>query len=275
MPEGDTIFRAARTLNRALAGKVITKFETVLPKLSRINEDHPLAGRAIESVNASGKWMHMHLSGDLVLLTHMCMNGSWHIYRAAERWQRPKRDRRIVIATDDFVAVGFNIPVAEFHSERSLIQRSAVSKLGNDVLASDFDPAAVIFALKASPDTGIGDALLRQSLIAGLGNVYKSEVCFACRVNPFRSISALTEAKLECLVLSARKFLLENVQEHSDSQIITYAGMRRTTGRSNPADRLWVYGRAGEPCRRCGAAIVSSKEAENARVTFWCPRCQQ
>lgn len=275
MPEGDTIFRAARTLNRALAGKLVREFKTVLPKLSRIDEDHPITGRTIESVKASGKWLTIHFSGDLVLLTHMRMNGSWHIYRQGERWQQPGAHMRIVIGTADFVAVGFNIPVAEFHTEQSLIQRSALSRLGSDVLAPDFDEAAVIAALKSSPDMAIGDALLRQSLIAGLGNVYKSEVCFACGINPFRTISTLANKQLECLLRSARKFLQANVINAAGTQMVTYTGMRRTTRRANPSDRLWVYGRAGEPCRRCGASIAGNKQAENARVTFWCPQCQQ
>jgi endonuclease VIII len=274
MPEGDTIFRAARTLNRALAGKVVTKFDTVLPKLSRIDDDSPIAGRTILSVDAIGKWLCIRFSGDLVLLTHMRMNGSWHIYRAAERWQRPRADMRIAIATADFVAVGFNVPVAEFHTEASLAQRSGVSRLGSDILSTDFDHSTAISALQARPEMGIAEALLDQSLIAGLGNVYKSEVCFACSVNPFRSVSTLTEVELECLVRTARKFLLANTTDAAGAHMVTYTGMRRTTGRASPSDRLWVYGRAGEPCRRCGTPIASNKEGKNARVTFWCPQCQ-
>ena len=120
MPEGDTIFRAARAMNQALAGKKVKRFDSVLPKLTRIDEDVPLAGRTIESVNSAGKWNLIRFSGDLILLTHMRMNGSWHLYRPGERWQRPRSDMRIVIETADFVAVGFNVPVAEFHTEESL-----------------------------------------------------------------------------------------------------------------------------------------------------------
>src|SRR3712207_6000840 len=105
MPEGDTIFRAARTLNRALAGQVVTQFETQLPQLSRIDDDTPLAGRTVEGVDAAGKWMRIYFSGDLILLTHMLMSGSWHIYRPGERWQRGRAQMRIAIYTRDYVAV--------------------------------------------------------------------------------------------------------------------------------------------------------------------------
>src|SRR5215217_3407290 len=120
MPEGDTIFRAARTLHRALGGKPVVHFESVFPALTRIHIDTPLTDQSVESVSASGKHLLMRFSGGMVLRTHMRMNGSWHIYRPGEIWQRPRRDMRIVVATADFVAVGFNIPVAEFLPARHL-----------------------------------------------------------------------------------------------------------------------------------------------------------
>src|SRR3954451_25438059 len=139
MPEGDTIFRAARTLHRSLAGKVVTRFETQLPKLERVDYDTPLAGRIVESVEASGKWLSMHFSGDLILLTHMLMSGSWHIYRPGEAWQRGRHQMRIAIHTSDFVAVAFQVPVAEFHTAESLRRHRSVTHLGPDVLSADFD----------------------------------------------------------------------------------------------------------------------------------------
>ena len=142
MPEGDTIYRAARTLQRALAGKVVTRFETVLPKLSRIDEDSPIPGRTVEKVEAQGKWMLMHFSGGLTLLTHMLMSGSWHIYRPGERWKASPRDMRIVIETADMIAVAFRVPVAEFHTAESLRRRSGLNQLGPDVLGESFDREA-------------------------------------------------------------------------------------------------------------------------------------
>jgi endonuclease-8 len=120
VPEGDTIFRAARTLKAALAGKTVTRFETVLPYLARVHHDAPITGRIVEDVVSHGKWMEMQFSGDLILLTHMLMSGSWHIYRPGEKWQRRHVDMRIVIGTESIEAVAFNVPVAEFHTTESL-----------------------------------------------------------------------------------------------------------------------------------------------------------
>src|SRR6476469_9658879 len=119
MPEGDTIFRAARTLHRALAGREVVRFESVLPALTRVHEDAPLTGRRVETVTAAGKHVLMRFSGDLVLRTHMRMNGSWHIYRPGERWRRPRRDMRVMVATAGYEAVGFNVPVAEWLDDRA------------------------------------------------------------------------------------------------------------------------------------------------------------
>jgi endonuclease-8 len=274
MPEGDTIFRAARTLHRALAGHVVTKFETQLAQLSRVDYDFPIAGRTIESVDAAGKWMRIYFSGDLILVTHMLMSGSWHIYRPGEPWKRSRAQMRAAIHTKDFVAVAFHVPIAEFHTNASLQRHSSIQRLGPDVLASQFDETAAIQQISSAPGLEIGVALLRQSLVAGLGNVFKSEVCFASRVHPFRLVRSLSPAELQSLMGNARKFMLSNVSETSGDQIVTYTGMRRTTGRANPTERLWVYKRAGQRCRRCGTVIVSRKQGDEARVTFWCPGCQ-
>ena len=130
MPEGDTIFRAARTLHRALAGRTITHFESVLPKLTRVDVDKGVRGRIVERVEAQGKWLCMHLSGDLTLLTHMLMSGSWCIYRPGERWRLPHRAMRVLVGTEHMVAVGFNIQVAGFHTEGGLRDELAFPRLG-------------------------------------------------------------------------------------------------------------------------------------------------
>jgi endonuclease-8 len=273
MPEGDTIFRAARTLNRALAGKIVTKFETQLPHLARVDYDEPLAGRTIERVEAVGKWMRIYFSGDLILLTHMLMSGSWHIYRPGEKWQRPAVQMRAAIYTEDFVAVAFQVPIAEFHTPASLARHRSRS-LGPDVLAEDFDVDRAIELLRGRPELEAGVALLNQSLVAGMGNVFKSEVCFAAGVNPFRKVGTLSESELHSLMEHAREFMRANVAEESGDGIVTYFGPRRTTGRSDESQRLWVYQRAGEPCRTCGETILSRKHAADARITFWCARCQ-
>lgn len=266
MPEGDTIFRTARTLQRALAGETVTRFETILPKLARIDYDTPIAGRTVDSVEARGKWLLMHFSGDLILLTHMLMSGSWHIYRPGEKWQRHRSHMRIVIETPPILAVAFNVPVAEFHSAASLGRREGFNRLGPAPLAPDFDPEIAIANIAARPDLELGLALLNQTLLAGLGNVFKSEVAFACGINPFRKVATLTQSQLADLVATSRKFLLANVTESS--------GHRRTTGRTDREEYLWVYGRAGQPCRRCATPIRAQKHTADARISFWCPVCQ-
>ena len=144
MPEGDTIFRAAQTLQRALAGKPVVFFESMLPALDRVE----ITGRTIDRVSTAGKHLLMHFSGDLVLRTHMRMNGSWHIYRRGERWQRPRRDMRVVIATDDFEAVGFSIPEAELIATRDLRRHDDLRKLGPDLLAEAFDAGEALRRLR-------------------------------------------------------------------------------------------------------------------------------
>jgi endonuclease-8 len=265
MPEGDTIFRAARTLHRALAGQVVTKFETQLPHLARVDHDTPVAGRSVDRVESAGKWMRMWFSGDLILVTHMLMSGSWHIYRPAERWQRPRMQMRAAVYTNDYVAVAFQVPIAEFHTAATLERHRSVQRLGPDVLASGFDETSAAERLRTRPDLEVGVALLRQSLVAGLGNVFKSEVCFAGGVNPFRRVGSLSGRELQSLLAHARRFMTDSVAS---------PGLRLTTRRANPEERLWVYGRAGEPCRKCGTPIDSRKQGEDARITYWCPRCQ-
>jgi endonuclease VIII len=274
VPEGDTIFRAARTLNRALARKVVVQFESALPKLTRVHDDSPVTGRTVDAVTSAGKHLLIHFSGGLVLHTHMRMNGSWHIYRRGERWQRPRSDMRVVVATDDFEAVGFNIPVAEFVRARDLERHRELRRLGPDLLADDFDVAEAVRRIRTLDGREIGDALLDQRGAAGIGNVYKSEVLFACRVNPFLQTGLLDGDTIAALVETARRFLLANVSERMGAAMTTYTGFRRTTRRDHPRERLWVYGRARLPCRRCGAPIQVRKQGLDARLTYWCATCQ-
>lgn len=256
MPEGDTIFRAARTLHEALAGKKVTRFETVLPALARVDDQTPIRGRTIERVAAAGKNLIITFSGDLHLRTHMRMNGSWHLYPAGQRWQRRRSDMRVLVATDDFEAVAFNVPVAELQTSASLARNEDLRRLGPDLLAEDFDAAEALRRMRERGGEAIADVLLNQRVMAGVGNIYKSEVLFLRGVNPFTPVSALTDDELAAIIETARKVMRMNV---------------RPEGRN---ERLWVYGRAGQPCRRCGTPIEMRKQGEDARVTFWCPRCQ-
>jgi endonuclease VIII len=282
LPEGDTIFRAAVTLQRVLAGKQVTRFESVYPALTRIADDHPIVGRTIESVSARGKHLLIAFSGDLILRTHMRMNGSWHIYPAGARWQRPAREMRVLVGTRDAVAVGFNVPVAELLTARALAQHRQMRALGPDLLSDaggspgpggePFDRLEVIRRLRSSGGDTIGDALLNQRVVAGIGNVFKSEILFAAGIDPFTRVSSLGDAELERLVTVAREQLAANVM--SRSQTLSPAIGRRTTRSLDPVEKLWVYGRGGKKCRRCGALIQAKKTGVDARLTYWCPACQ-
>ncbi|HYM61946.1 MAG TPA: DNA-formamidopyrimidine glycosylase family protein [Thermoanaerobaculia bacterium] len=268
MPEGDTIFRTAATLHRALAGKAVTRFETVLAKLARVDDDTPVVGRTIERVIAVGKHLLIELSGDLWLRTHMRMSGSWHIYRPGERWQKRRADMRVVIVTRDFEAVAFNVPIAEFRTSRDLDRDPELRELGPDLLGAAFDAAEAVRLARQHSDCEIADLLLNQHIAAGIGNVYKSEVLFVSGIDPFRMASTISDPDLSTVFERARKLLLLNVRD-------TRGSNRKTTGSANPSHRLWVYGRGGEPCRKCGTAIEARKQGPDARVTFWCARCQR
>jgi endonuclease VIII len=274
MPEGDTIFRTARTLHRALAGEQVVGFESVLPELERIQVDTPVTGRIVEGVEAKGKWIVMQFSGDLILLSHMLMSGSWHIYRPGEKWKRPASHMRVLLKTPKIHAVAFHAPIAEFHTAESLRRRRNFGQLGPSLLADEFNEAEALRRLRGSCGLEIGQALLLQSNLAGIGNVFKSEICFACRVHPFRAVESLSIGELTTLVKTARKFLLANVADHSSESLVSFTGARQTTNRLHREENLWVYHRAGLPCRRCSTAIEAYKQGPDARSTFWCPCCQ-
>ena len=274
MPEGDAIFRTARTLHRALAGHEVVKFQSVLPALTRVHEDAPITGRTVESVSAAGKHLLMRFSGDLILRTHMRMNGSWHIYRADEQWRRPRRDMRVLVATREFQAIGFNLPVAQFLHARDLNRQDDLRFLGPDLLGSSFDSAEAVRRFRERPDSPIADALINQRIVAGAGNVYKSEVLFLCGINPLVPVGSLSDDELTKILQTAQRYLRVNVDAPKGG-IVTYRGYRKTTSRRDQGDGLYVYGRARLPCRKCGTPIEVSAQGPNARLTYWCPSCQK
>ncbi|HUV69175.1 MAG TPA: DNA-formamidopyrimidine glycosylase family protein [Terracidiphilus sp.] len=275
MPEGDTIFRTARALGRALAGKPVTGFRSTYPLLTRFNDDTPIPGQVVERVEARGKWLLIHFSGGGTLVTHMLMSGSWHIYRHGERWQQPRVNMRIVVENSNYIAVGFRVPVAEMHTAQSLARDGRIPPSGIDVLSPAFDAVAAVRRVRAHGNEEIADVLLHQEVLAGVGNVFKSEICFVIGIHPFCKVSALSESEVHASICAAQKLLAANVLENSGDTIVTYGGRkRRTTHESAPGASLWVYGRSGEPCRRCGESIRRRIQGPDARVTFWCPRCQ-
>jgi endonuclease-8 len=271
MPEGDTIFRSARTLHRALAGRVVTRFDSVYPQLTNVDVDTPVVGRTIVTVSSRGKHLLMSFSGELVLHTHMRMNGSWHIYKPDERWRLPDRDMRVLVETDAYVAVGFNVPVAEFLTARELSQHRQIQALGPDLTDPAFDRAEVIRRLRAADNPTMEELILNQRVLSGIGNVLKSETLFAAGINPFAPASAVSDEALDRMLTVALRLMKMNVVE---SQSMTRAFGHRTTGSLDPKANLWVYGRAGNPCRKCGTAISLRSSGADARLTYWCPQCQ-
>lgn len=257
MPEGDTIYRAARTLHAALAGRVITKFETVFTQLARVDYDTPLAGRTVERVVSEGKHLIMHFSGDLHLRTHMRMHGTWHIYKPGERWRMRYSDMRIIIETDAWVAVAFNVPVAEFND---------VVEIGPDLLGETFDFDEAMKRIRERPQEEIADVLLAQRVVGGIGNEYKSEVLFVGRTNPFTRIADLTDEQLRHILEISRKLMIANVTKRGFGRVTTFS--------LDPSQQQYVYGRGGQPCRRCGTPVRYAKQGKDARGTYWCERCQ-
>ena len=274
MPEGDTIFRTARTLQKTLAGHRVTKFDTAYAHLARVTDDGPIAGRLIERCEAAGKHVLIVFEGDLILRTHMRMNGSWHLYRHGERWWRGPQAMRVRVDTADWVAVAFDVPVAEFVTAKQLATTDPVAALGPDLLKPAFDRDEAIRRVRVAGAVPIAEALLDQRLVAGICNVYKSEVLFLAGVHPETPASAVPQDTMVQIMDLARGLLTDNVVPGTAAAIQTYRSLRRTGHRSDPSDSLWIYGRAGKPCRRCGTTIESKKTGLDARTTYWCATCQ-
>jgi endonuclease VIII len=258
MPEGDTIFRAARTLQKALGEQTITGFRTSLPKI----REAEFAGRRITKVEARGKNLLIHFDDGRVLHTHMMMTGSWHIYRPGEKWQRPERQARIVLETEKFVAVCFNAPVVELFTATQLARDKNLRALGPDILSTKFDSAESIRRLRELNERAIGEALLHQRSLAGIGNIYKSETLFLCGTDPFRVVRDFSDIELEKIILHARKLMSANL-----------TNLSRAT-RLLGGKRFWVYGRSGEACFCCGTKIKMRRQGISQRSTYWCPKCQ-
>ena len=267
MPEGDTLHRTAAGLRPHLVGRVVSAARAggpgPVPQVERV------VGREIQAVEAVGKNLLIRFDGNLELRTHLRMNGSWHRYRPGERWRRPPARARLVLEVPGAVAVCFDAPVVELFEQRAEGLHRALSRLGPDLLAPDFDRAEALRRLRdpGRATLSIAEALLDQTALAGIGNVYKAETLFVERVSPFVPVAAVDDETLGRLVDTARRLMLANVGG-------TRGPERVTTDRTT-AGPLYVYGRSGRPCRRCGTAIASrSQGTDLPRITYWCPRCQ-
>ena len=242
--------------------------------MARVHDDTPLTGRTIERCESAGKHLLIWFSGDLVLRTHMRMSGSWHLYRPGEAWQRPAHQMRVRLDTDAWVAVAFNVPVAEFLRSRDLPRNRALASLGPDFLSPAFDRDEALRRLANAGDRPIAAVLLDQRVVAGIGNVFKSEVLFLCGIHPDRPASAITDDERAAIVDTTVPLMRSNTGPGASAGIVTYRGLRRTTRQASGEENLWEYGRAGRPCRKCGEPIESAKRGIEARPTYWCPRCQ-
>jgi endonuclease-8 len=230
-----------------------------------------VVGRRIDAVEAQGKNLLIRFDHGLELRTHLRMRGSWHRYRPGEPWRRPPARARLVLEVPGSVAVCFDAPVVELFETRTAHLHPSLSTLGPDLLADDFDAAEALRRLRASEraDLEIALALTDQRALAGIGNVYKNEVLWIERVSPFTRVRDLDDPTLERLVGTARRLLVANADVRRGPERVTTAGDRAAPG------PLYVYRRAGRPCRRCGTPIVSTRQgADLPRTTYWCPCCQ-
>jgi endonuclease-8 len=258
VPEGDTVYRSARALNEALAGRVLTRSDFRVPAFATVD----LVGETVESVVSVGKHL-LHRVGDVTIHTHLKMEGAWHIYPVGAKWRRPAWQARAILAVPELVTVGFSLGVLEIVPREK--EGEIVGYLGPDILGSDWDAELALRNLLADPDRPIGLALLDQRVIAGLGNVYRNELCFLRGVLPTRPIREVPDPA--GLIQLAHRVILSNRDR----------AQRSTTGDLRPGRTTWVDRREGKPCLRCGTPIRRGSLGESElteRDTYFCPACQ-
>jgi len=263
VPEGDTIFQTAAALRPLLVGRTIVaaRARTPGPAIERV------VGSAVTAIEPLGKHMLIRFDNGLALHTHLRMAGTWHRYAPGEPWKIPAWRARVVLEVAEHVVVCFNAPVAELMDARAVDLHPALQSLGPDLLAAEFPADVALQRLKARPDLEIAEALLDQRAMAGVGNVYKSEVLFLESVNPWTHVSAVEDATLERLITTARRLLRDNVRPGQPHRVTT-------RGDPSASGSLFVYGRANLPCPHCGTPIQTRRQGALNRPTYWCPRCQ-
>ena len=228
-------------------------------------------GQEITAVDALGKNLLIRFGNGLEIRTHLRMTGSWHRYRPGEPWRRPPARARLVIEVPGAVAVCFDAPVVELLEQRAEAMHPSLGQLGPDLLAPGFDAGEAVRRLRdpSRVATPIGEALVDQRALAGIGNVYKSELLWLERVAPSAPVAELDDETLSRLVATAQRLLLANAERGAGPERVTTGADRRQIG------PVYVYGRTGRPCRRCGGPISSTRQGrELPRTTYWCPACQ-
>ena len=251
MAEGDTILRAARRIEAAIGGEAV-EAGTPNPR-GRTARIERLDGLTLERASARGKHLLLHF-GELVLHSHLGISGSWHVYRRGEAWRKPTGAAWAVLTAERAEAVQFGGPTLRLLRAEAVSRDPVLARLGPDILAADFDGERIARSLASAPERGLGDALLDQHLVAGIGNIFKSEACFAARLDPWQRIAGLSAEQLRHVAQAAHDLMHEAVEQ----------------GRGDRA----VYKRAGRPCPRCGTKIHSRGQGDANRTTYWCPSCQ-
>ncbi|MBB3750205.1 endonuclease-8 [Mycolicibacterium sp. BK634] len=255
MPEGDTVFHTAANLREALVGKTLTRCDIRVPRYATVD----LTGNTVDEVISRGKHLFIRV-GPASIHSHLKMDGSWRVSPKGKP-QRNAHKIRIILETADIQALGIDLGILEILDRDN--DEEAVAHLGPDLLGDDWDPDRAAANLTNDPDRPIAAALLDQRNLAGVGNVYANELCFIFGRLPTSPVSSLTDPLR--VVKQAQKMLWANRTRTN----------RTTTGNSRRGQELWVYGRAGEPCRRCGTPIRRAESSDEDRVTYWCPSCQR
>jgi endonuclease VIII len=255
MPEGDNVYLTAQNLNAVLAGRALVRCDIRVPAFATVN----LSGERVEEVVSRGKHLLTRI-GEFTVHTHLGMEGTWHIYRPGTRWRRPQWQARIVLANAEWETVGFQLRTVEVLPRTA--EDTVVGHLGPDLLGPGWDARLALERLLAAPDAPVGAALLDQSVMAGLGNVYRNELCFLRGVLPTRPVGQVDEP--ERLVDLAYRLINANKNRTTRT---TTGTLRGTTS--------WVYGRAGAPCLRCGNTIMRGSLGDPPRDSYWCPHCQR
>lgn len=271
MPEGDTLHHAAKRVGAALVGQEILEILTPQPRHRLDHWPERLASRGVRSVDARGKHLFVRFEGDLTLHSHLRMGGWWGVYRRGQRWGRSPRRAWLVLRTTEREVVQFDGPVLELMTDSRTRFDLRLAALGPDILADRFDEATFLRRLREDePSRGVGDALLDQRILAGIGNVWKSEACFLAGVDPWRHTGEVGDDEVLEIVRGARPLM--QLSAERGGRIVTRYPPNRRNPRSHE-DR-WVYERAGLPCRRCETRIRARGQGDDNRTTYWCPECQ-
>jgi endonuclease VIII len=257
MPEGDTIRYAANRIRAVVEGVAPDVIETPHPRFAADRWPERLAGRVIEEVRAHGKHLFLRFEGDLSIHSHLRMTGAWGVHADGQRWQRSPRRAWLVLRRQHAAVVQFDGPLLELLAEPRRRFDRRLAQLGPDILAPAFDRDEFLRRLRHDdPTRPIGDALLDQRTIAGIGNLWKAEGCFLAEIDPWRPLRRVSDDEaLRIVELLRPRMLQSSVDGRQDLHRV-------------------VYGAAGRSCPRCGRRIEQRGQGDDNRVTYWCPGCQ-